>query len=282
MDEILPEEATKAEVRSCVGCFGCFSGCFIAFLAFPVILFYGWYWAVTRPPETEVVWQSGPYSLQYEHDVATTWGHYLSCNLNGEQVKILPHVYNYKEIDDYVYIAATEGYGIIDITDNTADIVLLSDTISKRNFRNIRYHDSLEVFNFAHQKRLTEMRHILLAYEICVWSDGHDTPIGDGRFQGSFFNDPYLMVYGLYGDYEVRNFLLQDLTGFQEKNNDQYYITSLQGYAIVDGPSGTCRIYFTDPELAAKEYQKDIYVLDSFEDFTPEEQEMLHKVEEGL
>ena len=73
---------------------------------------------------------------------------------------------------------------------------------------------------------------------------------------------------------------MQDLTGFQEKNNGRYYITSPQGYAIVDGPSGACRIYFTDPELAAKDYQKDIYVLDNFEDFTLEEQAMLRKVEQ--
>ena len=283
MEEILPEEATAKEVRGCMGCFGCLSGCLIAFFALPFLLFWGYYWAVMSPPETEVVWHSGQYSLQYEHDVATTWGHYLSYDLNGEQLKILPHVYNYQETDDYIYVAATEGYGIIDISGNTADVVLLSDHIPKRNVPNIRYHDSINVFNFKHQKHLTEMGHVLLAYEICVWSDGHDTPIGDGRFQGSFFNSPYLKVYGLYGNYESEDWLLDDLTGFQRDDNGKYYVPSPQGYAIVDGPSGTCRVYFTDPALAEKEYQKDIYVLDSFDDFTPEEQEKLLQVEkEGL
>ena len=230
-----------------------------------------------------MVWQNGPYSLQYEHDVAMTWGHYLAYDLPGEQLKILPHVYNYKEADDYIYVAATEGYGIINISGNTADIVLLSDHIPKRGVPNIRYHDSLAAFNFKHQKCLTEMAHVLLAYEICVWSDGHDTPIGDGRFQGSFFNSPYLKVYGLYGNYESDSWLLRDLTGFQECNREKYYVTSPQGYAIVDGSRGTCRVYFTDHELAEKEYQKDIYILDSFDDFTPEEQEILRKVEkDGL
>ena len=63
----------------------------------------------------------------------------------------------------------------------------------------------------------------------------------------------------------------------------KFYATAPQGYAIVDGLAGTCRVYFTDQELAEKEYQKDIYVLDSFEDFTPEEQEILRQVEkDGL
>ena len=67
------------------------------------------------------------------------------------------------------------------------------------------------------------------------------------------------------------------------KFGQEFYATSPYGYAIVDGLRGTCRVYFTNQELAGKEYQKDIYVLDSFEDFTPEEQEILRQVEkDGL
>ncbi len=61
------------------------------------------------------------------------------------------------------------------------------------------------------------------------------------------------------------------------------YVTSPEGYAIVDGLSSTCRVYFTNSGLAGKDYHEDIQVLDSYEDFTPEEQGVLERVEkEGL
>ena len=61
------------------------------------------------------------------------------------------------------------------------------------------------------------------------------------------------------------------------------YVTSPNGYAIVDGLSSTCRVYFTNPDSAGKDYHEDIQVLGSYEDFTPEEREILERVEkEGL
>ena len=61
------------------------------------------------------------------------------------------------------------------------------------------------------------------------------------------------------------------------------YVTSPDGYAIVDGLSSTCRVYFTNPDSAGKDYHEDIQVLESYEDFTPEEREILERVEkEGL
>ena len=136
------------------------------------------------------------------------------------------------------------------------------------------------------QEILTSLPHKITAYFLD--KDCAET-VGDGRFQCMYLYDEHdrgsysLEAYEPYVN-SWHDTLLPFLNGYRvAKKTQMMYVTSSYGYAIVDGPSGTCRIYFTDPELAEKDYQKDIYVLNSFEDFTPEEQEMLRKVEkEGL
>lgn len=178
------------------------------------------------------------------------------------------------------------GYGVVNLKDGSAEIFLQSKQIEQIKSTFINYHDDLSFFDEEIQEKLVTLPHELIAY---FWDKDRGETVGDGRFQCMYLydmddNGSYsLEAYGPYVN-SWHDTLLPHLNGYCiEKKSQIMYVTSPQGYAIVDGPSGTCRIYFTDSELAEKDYQKDIYVLDSFEDFTPEEQEILRKVEqEGL
>ena len=243
---------------------------------------------LSAPPSSKVEWHMGNYYLQYETDVGGKTGHHLLYKIDGEKVEILPHVYGYKSEGDYVYFASVQGYAVINQEDESIDIVLLAKNIPKVEAIPIQYYWSFDMFSVERQEILLSLSHKLLAYRVSWGKDGEYFPIADGRFQYSKFHytDGWtfsLWGYGLGGNYDVRDELLPRLNGYKVENGAIFYATSPQGYAIVDGPSGTCRIYFTDSSLAEKDYQQDIYVLDSFEDFTPEEQEILCKVEqEGL
>ena len=269
------------------GCMGCLTAIVITVLL-PYILGGLFFLFFELSSHTEVEWHGKGYYLQYETTIGERTGHHLLLKIDGEKVEILPHVYGYEVEKDYVYFASSQGYGVINLENKEIDIILLSEDVSKVESAKVNYHSDFGEFPIAQQEKLLSIHRELLAYMVTWGPDGHCIPISDGRFQyenfayidGRFFT---LWTYGFTGDYVFREELLPRLNGYILKDNEILYATSPYGYAVVDGPRGTCRIYFTDPELAEKDYQKDIYVLESFEDFTPEEQEMLRKVEkEGL
>ena len=118
------------------------------------------------------------------------------------------------------------------------------------------------------------------------WTDSYAVKIGDGRFQykyvqhSSEYIERRLEVYGLHGNFDGQNTLLEDVTGLHiEEKSQMMYVTSPHGYAVIDGLSGTCRVLLTNRDAAPPDYQKDIQVLDSFDQFTPEEQAILLEVE---
>ena len=233
-----------------------------------------------------IEWYDKQYYLQQEVSLFFESEYNLFFKIDEKKELVLSQVYGYEKVDDYVYFAAVGGYGIVDVTNNTADIILQSDAIIKIESSSIRYYDNLSYLDEAVQEKLVTLPHMLIAY---FWDKDRAKTVGDGRFQFMrFYNEDdsssyFLEAYGPYVN-SWHDTLLPSLNGYRvEKKSQIMYATSPHGYAIVDGLAGTCRVYFTDPALAEKDYQKDIYVLDSFEDFTPEEQEILRKVEqEGL
>lgn len=269
------------------GCMGCLTAIVITVLL-PYILGGLFYLLFVLSSHTEVEWHGKGYYLQYETTIGERTGHHLLCKIEGEKVEILPHVYGCEVEKEHVYFASSQGYAVIHLKDKEVDVILLSEDIPKVASEKITYHTDFDEFSIEQQEKLLSIHRKLLAYMVTWGKDGQCIPIGDGRFQYSkiHYSDGYLLslwVYGLRKDYDIRSELLTHLNGYFMADNEIFYATSPYGYAIVDGSSGTCRIYFTNPESSEKEYQKDIHVLDSFEDFTPEEQEMLHKVEqEGL
>ena len=265
------------------GCMGCFT--FVCLLiVVPLILLYGIGFIISD--KTEVAWYGRDYYLQQEQAIMGDDAHNLFYRIEGEKVLILPQVYGYRKEGTFIYFAAVQGYAVVNLKDGTADVFLQSKRVEQIESTFITYHDDLSFFDGETQEKLVALPHELIAY----FSGFGSTTVGDGKFQFIFVegresNPSYycLMVFGVgrYGQYDT---LLSSLNGFRRNRKSQMmYATSPQGYAIVDGLAGTCRVYFTDQELAEKEYQKDIYVLDSFDDFTPEEQEMLRQVEkDGL
>lgn len=285
---MLMEREYKKSDRSCMGCLACICVPLFLTFIFPFVLGGLFWWALQERADVE--WHYNGYYLQQMTTMGAQTGNALLYKVGGEEVEILPHVYGYEKNDDFVYLAAAEGYGVINLRSENANIVLLSEYIPQVNIGNIRYGDSLQFLLEEEQRKVISLPHIINAYSVGgSWRDGETFTIGDGRFQYDYARVGetkyhYFQVHGLYGDFDRESRLFDNLTGYCANENTQtMYATSPQGYAIVDGPSGTCRIYFTDSELAEKDYQKDIYVLDSFEDFTPEEQAILRRVEqEGL
>ena len=284
-------QKTSFSYRVSEGCMGCM-GCITIFLGltifFPFIL-GGLFWLAVQEYD-DVEWHYKDYYLQQMTAMGDQTGNALFYQVGSEKVEILPHVYGYEKKDGLVYLAAAEGYGVIDLQAGTAKVMLLSEHIPQVAITKITYEDDLHFLSIAEQKRISSLPHITNAYFVeSSWRDGETFTIGDGRFQYDYARVGetkyhYFQVHGLYGDFDCESRLFDDLTGFQiDERVAMMYVTSPHGYAIVDGLRGTCRVYFTDPVLAEKEYQKDIYVLDSFEDFTPEEQEILRQVEkDGL
>ena len=269
------------------GCWGCLIALVSMFLL-PYILGGLFYLLFALSSQVEIEWHGKGYYLQYESTIGERTGHHLLCQVGGERVEILPHVYGYAVEKGQVYFASSQGYAVVHLKSKEIDIILLSEDIPKVESEKITYHSDFSEFSVIEQEKLLSIPRELVAYMVTWGPDGYCIPIGDGRFQyenfsyidGRFFT---LWTYGFTGDYDFREELLPRLNGYLLTDNEIFYATSSQGYAIVDGPSGTCRIYFTDPELAEKDYQKDIYVLDSFEEFSLEEQEILRRVErEGL
>ncbi|MCI8335643.1 MAG: hypothetical protein HFI72_00545 [Peptococcaceae bacterium] len=252
----------------------------IFFLSFILLGIFGLilYW-----DHPNVEWYGKDYYLQQQ--VCGVWEkeHNLFYQINGEKELLLPQVYGYKKDGSFVYIAAVQGYAVINLKDGTSDVIVRAKDIPQIKNPTISYHTSLLMLDESTQKILTSLPHRITAY---FFDKDSNKTVGDGRFQCMYFYDEdssgsySLEAYKPYINswYDT---LLPHLNGYRmEKRTQIMYATSPHGYAIVDGPSGTCRVYFTDPELAEQDYQKDIYVLDSFEDFTPEEQELLRKVEE--
>ena len=230
-----------------------------------------------------VEWYGKDYYLQQQ--VCGVWEkeHNLFYQINGEKELLLPQVYGYKKEGTFIYLAAVQGYAVINLKDGTADVIVRAKDIPQIKNPIISYHTSLLMLDESAQKILVGLPHRIIAY---FFDKDRSKTVGDGRFQCMYLydmedNGSYsLEAYEPYIN-SWHDTLLPSLNSYRiEKKAQLMYATSPHGYAIVDGLSGTCRIYFTDPELAAKEYQKDIHVLDSFEDFTPEEQAMLRKVEE--
>ena len=259
-------------------------GIFIA-ISFPYVLM-GLLFLLFHP-KVEVAWYDKGYYLQQEVCFSDETGYGLYVSIMDELQLILPHVYGYEKEKNFIYIAANQGYGVINRKDRTADIVLFSEKIPKIDANTIRYYTDLSAFSVVQQEKLQMIPHELLTYEISSGKDGGDTPVGDGRFRYTYARvgeEKYriLYVYGLYGNFDEQDTLLDDVTGYSiEKTNgaETMYVTSSYGYAVVDGPSSTCRVYFTNPDLAGKDYQEDIRVLNSYEDFTPEERAILEEVE---
>lgn len=282
----------KREKGEVVSLFKGYNGCLLVF-GILICLFFispfvlgGLFWLALQE-YYDVEWHSGAYYLQQTIDMGERSGNSLFYKVDDEKLEILPHVYGYEKQGFFIYLASAQGYGIVDLRDGTADIVLQSKHIPRFDVEKITYSDDLRFLSQEEQKKVLSLPHTINAYFIeSSWRDGETFTVADGRFQYDYarvgeMKYHYFQAYGLYGDFDRESRIFSDLTGYHVDNHVQImYVTSPQGYAIVDGPSGTCRIYFTDPELAAKEYQKDIHVLDSFEEFTPEEQEILRKVEQ--
>lgn len=250
---------------------------FVLFFFF-VLIFYG--------NKTEVEWYGKDYYLQQEITMMGEEGYNLFYQIDGEKELLLPQVYGYQKKGTFIYFAAVQGYAVINLKDGTSDVIVRAKDIELIKNPVISYHTSLLMLDEDAQEILTSLPHKITAY---FFDKDRAETVGDGRFQCMYLYDEHdrgsysLEAYEPYVN-SWHDTLLPFLNGYRvEKKTQIMYVTSSYGYAIVDGPSGTCRIYFTDPELAEKDYQKDIYVLNSFEDFTPEEQEMLRKVEkEGL
>lgn len=275
-------EQAEEDEKLAKGCMGCFT--FVCLLiAVPLILIYVIGFIISD--KTEVVWYGRDYYLQQDRSIMGEDAYNLFYQIDGEKVLLLPQVYGYKKEGSFVYIAAVQGYTVVSLKDGSADVFLQSKHIEQIKSTFITYYDEFSFFDKEIQEKLIALPHELIAY----FSGFGSTTVGDGKFQCMYLydmddNGSYsLEAYGPYVN-SWHDTLLPHLNGYRiEKKTQIMYATSFYGYAIVDGPSGTCRIYFTDSELAEKDYQKDIYVLDSFEDFTLEEQEILRKVEqEGL
>ena len=258
----------------------------LAVLFISSIILIGLFGFILYWEHSDVEWSAQGYYLQHDKFLLGEKEHSLFYKIDEKKELILPQVYGYEKEEDAVYFAAVHGYGFVNLKEGTLDIVLKSMDVPQIENATIFYHDDLSFFDEETQRKLTALPHTLIAY---FWDKDRAKTVGDGRFQcmrfyGEDDSSSYLLeVYGTWID-SWHNTLLPSLNGFRiEKKSQMMYVTSSQGYAIVDGPHGTCRVYFTDQELAEKEYQKDIHVLDSFDDFTPEEQEMLRQVEkEGL
>ena len=256
----------------------CYALFFLVVMLSPFVLF--------APAHSKVEWHQGAYYLQYETDISVDTGYHLLYKIDDEKKEILPHVRGYKKDAGFVYFVATQGYAVVQLKDKTVNLVLLSEDIPKVKSEKIQYFSDLSFLSESQQEKLKNVPLNLRAFQISSGKDGKDMPIGDGRFQYAVFHTKdglcvYLNAYGLYGDYEYKSSLLSEITGYCMDSAQKFYTTAPQGYAIVDGLAGTCRVYFTDPELAEKEYQKDIYVLERFEDFSPDEQEILLQVEKA-
>ncbi len=248
---------------------------------------------LTAPSTLEVEWHNNEYWLQQEVLFVQDGGYHLYFDEGEEKQIILPHVYHYEKRKKIVYFAAAEGYAMINSKTGIADVVLLSKNISPIYTDKIRYHDNWQMISAGQRELLLSLPHTLLAYmyspEI---GDGDSCTIGDGRFQYNYsrYSEEHiernLKVWGLYGDFDEQDNLLSDVNGYKVFENGEgeiMYVTSPEGYAIVDGLSSTCRVYFTNSDLVDEDYHEDIQVLDSYEDFTPEEQDILERVEkEGL
>ena len=290
MDEEWDMNKKAAEAWGFLG-WVCRWGCVGAFL-FPFLLIFLAAIIFMIEPEVseKILWHGKEFYLQYESYMGGNGGYHLLYQLNDEKVEVLPHVYGYEKGKDYIYLAAAEGYGVIDRRTGIAKIVRLSAKIPYLETEKIQYDDSLQLLDKEEWAKVTSLQHTLRAYYVSIpWRDSDTKTVGDGRFRYVYgwvgeHRTYQLEGYGVYGNYEDSDVLLSELNGFvADESTQMMYVTSPQGYAIVDGLAGTCRVYFTDQELAEKEYQKDIYVLDSFDDFTPEEQEMLRQVEkDGL
>ena len=274
------KEQLEEDEKLAKGCMGYFT--FICLLiAVPIILIYGIGFIISD--KTEIIWYGRDYYLQQERAIMGDDAHNLFYRIDGEKVLLLPQVYGYRKDGTVIYFAAVPGYAVVNLKDGTADVFLLSKHIEPIEIAAIHYHSDFSFFDETTQANLLALPHEITAYYL---NKDRAKTVGDGRFQCMYLYDMEdkgsysLEVYGPYVD-SWHDTLLPSLNSYRiEKKAQLMYATSSYGYAIVDGLSGTCRIYFTNPELAEKDYQKDIYVLDSFEDFTPEEQEMLRKVEE--
>lgn len=235
---------------------------------------------------SDVEWSADGYYLQHDKFLLGEREYCLFYKTNEKKELILSQVYGYEKVGDYAYFASISGYGIVNLKDGTADIVLQSENISQIEDVAITYHADLSFLDKTTQEKLVTLPHMLIAY---FWDKDRAKTVGDGRFQFMrFYNEDdsssyFLEAYGPYVN-SWHDTLLPSLNGYRvEKKSQMMYVTSPHGYAIVDGLAGNCRVYFTNPALAEKDYQKDIYVLGTFEDFTLEEQEILRQVEqEGL
>ena len=237
---------------------------------------------------TKTEWYGRGYYLEKSFGpMVFTDGYHLYMEDAGEKVRLLPHVYNYKKKGSFMYFAAGGGYGIIDLRDGMARIVFTSDYVRLIESEKIVYLENLSDFSEEEQNILTGFEHKLICY--LAGPEGMDTvveTVGDNRFFYERSHWPNittheLMGFGLYGDFDQDEILLKEVTGYLlERKQDKLYVTSTQGYAIIDGPSGICRIYFTDEDLKEKAYEESIQVLEAYEDFTPEERRILEQVED--
>lgn len=284
------EETTPEEIKGIKGCLGCFSGCLLFFLLVPIVLFWGYYWALSSPPKTQVEWHSGSFYIEHESDIAGQTGNHLVYRINKEEKQeLLPHVYGFERDGDFVYIGATQGYAVINRIEGTADIILLEPYLSqikKVTRENIRYRDDFDIFSEKQMLKIAGVSRILPAYPTSWWTDGGEVAIGDGRFQcaqycTSGFLQFDLIGYGLLSGDSLHkdSVLLADLTGCSDKYYSKFYAASPHGYAIVDKKASNCRVYFIEKELGEKDYDSAVQVLDSFDQFTPEEQAILLEVE---
>ena len=92
----------------------------------------------------------------------------------------------------------------------------------------------------------------------------------------------------LLDDHGYRRLLLKDIAGYTFED-DKLYAAGEEGYAVADKAPGTCRLYITKPEVFHASHtfgqagrvveHENIQYLNSFSDFSDEEQEILKKLE---
>ncbi len=232
--------------------------------------------------KTDVEWYGRDCYLQQEITLMGAKGYHLYYKIDEEKKLILPQVYGYEKEGSFVYFASAHGYGMVNLTDGSSDIVLYEKDVPVVEAEAITYHASLWELERGDRLKLLRLPHKVNAY---FFNKDKSETVGDGRFQCMFLADDEDVYHYSLEAYDLRiggwhDTLLPSLNGCRINEKSQMmYVTSPHGCAVIDGLSGTCRVLLTNRDAAPPDYQKDIQVLDSFDQFTPEEQAILLEVE---
>ena len=184
-------------------------------------------------------------------------------------------IYGYCTEGDYTYIASDFGYARLHEPTSYLEILFLNGSQEKVDHPDVRFLSDTSSFTAEELAIFKSIPREYLAYKV-----KNAVYVGHGRFQVKK-NPVKLQVYGLYGEFSRKSTLLSNITGYSITSANKLYVTSRRGYAIIDGPSGICRVYFTDEGLKDKAYEASIQVLEAYEDFSPTERVILEQVEDS-